>query len=107
MAELDWVPGNVAQAEDRAHRIGQTDCVTVQYLVAEGSLDQRMADVLASKREVQRAALDAGSLQNEQQRATDAAAKNVTSIEVNAVTKKTVDNRQTVVIDLDSAVCPF
>ena len=57
-AELDWVPGNVTQAEDRCHRIGQRDCVLVQHLVLEGSLDARMAEVLVEKQEVQAAALD-------------------------------------------------
>jgi SWI/SNF-related matrix-associated actin-dependent regulator 1 of chromatin subfamily A len=57
-AELDWVPGNVTQAEDRCHRIGQRDCVLVQHLVLEGSLDARMAGVLVEKQEVQSAALD-------------------------------------------------
>ncbi len=37
-AELFWNPGILTQAEDRAHRIGQTDCVAVQYLVAKGVL---------------------------------------------------------------------
>lgn len=57
-AELDWVPGNVTQAEDRCHRIGQHDCVLVQHLVLEGSLDARMATVLVAKQEIQAAALD-------------------------------------------------
>ncbi len=57
-AELDWVPGNVTQAEDRAHRIGQVDMVLVQHLVLEGSLDARMANILVEKQEVIYQALD-------------------------------------------------
>lgn len=57
-AELDWVPGNITQAEDRCHRIGQTDMVLVEHLVLEESLDARMAEVLVEKQEVLSAALD-------------------------------------------------
>lgn len=57
-AELDWVPGNVTQAEDRAHRIGQKDSVLVQHLVLEGSLDKRMADVIVEKQDMADRALD-------------------------------------------------
>jgi len=57
-AELDWVPGNVTQAEDRCHRIGQTEPVLVQHIVLEGSLDARMADTIVDKQQVQDAALD-------------------------------------------------
>lgn len=57
-AELDWVPGNVTQAEDRAHRIGQTMPVLVQHLVLDGSLDSRMAKVLVAKQEIADRALD-------------------------------------------------
>jgi SWI/SNF-related matrix-associated actin-dependent regulator 1 of chromatin subfamily A len=45
-AELSWVPGDVSQAEDRCHRIGQQDSVLIQHLVVDGSLDARMAEVL-------------------------------------------------------------
>lgn len=56
--ELDWVPGNVSQAEDRCHRIGQTDTVFVRHLVLEGSLDERMAQIIVEKQEVIDKALD-------------------------------------------------
>ena len=57
--ELDWVPGNLSQAEDRCHRIGQTDSVLVQHLVLEGSLDATMAHTVVAKQEVIDRALDA------------------------------------------------
>tara|TARA_R110000822_G_scaffold25937_17_gene78527 strand:- start:9533 stop:11593 length:2061 start_codon:yes stop_codon:yes gene_type:complete len=51
-AELDWVPANLTQAEDRAHRIGQTDSVMVQHLVIEGSLDVTLAKRVVGKQNV-------------------------------------------------------
>jgi SNF2 family DNA or RNA helicase len=57
-AELDWVPGNLSQCEDRCHRIGQTDSVNVYHLVLDGSIDQRMAHELVSKQSVIDRALD-------------------------------------------------
>lgn len=57
-AELDWVPGNMTQAEDRAHRMGQLNTVLVEHLVLEGSLDAYMARIVVEKQEVQAAALD-------------------------------------------------
>jgi len=48
-AELDWVPAAVAQAADRAHRIGQKNTVLVQHLVLEGSLDVKIAKMILSK----------------------------------------------------------
>lgn len=41
-AELDWTPGRMVQAEDRAHRIGQQNSVLVQYHVVDGSIDADM-----------------------------------------------------------------
>lgn len=57
-AELDWVPGNVSQAEDRCHRVGQKDNVLVQHLVLESSLDAKIAKTLINKQEVIDKALD-------------------------------------------------
>lgn len=56
--ELDWVPGNMAQASDRCHRIGQKDCVLVQLIVLENSLDAKIAHTLIQKMEIIEAALD-------------------------------------------------
>jgi SWI/SNF-related matrix-associated actin-dependent regulator 1 of chromatin subfamily A len=56
--ELDWRPGIVTQAEDRAHRIGQENSVLVQHLVFEESLDATMAKMIVDKQEVIDKALD-------------------------------------------------
>ncbi len=48
--EFDWVPGNNEQAEDRAHRIGQTKTVYVQYAVFKNSLDLRVLETVLRKR---------------------------------------------------------
>ncbi|MBI3654111.1 MAG: hypothetical protein HY231_24025 [Acidobacteria bacterium] len=60
-AELDWTPANLAQAEDRVHRIGQRDSVLVQHLVLEGSLDAKMAVTLVEKLEIIDRALNQGA----------------------------------------------
>lgn len=65
-AELDWVPGNVTQAEDRIHRKGQRDGVLIQHLVLEGSLDARMARVLVEKQEIADKTLDTPGASEEQ-----------------------------------------
>lgn len=56
--ELDWVPGNMTQCEDRCHRIGQKDSVLVQHLVLEESLDARIAKALLRKQKIIDQALD-------------------------------------------------
>lgn len=48
-AELYWVPGQIQQAEDRAHRIGQRDSVTVHYLIAKKTLDEVLFQTLEKK----------------------------------------------------------
>ncbi len=46
--DLDWVPANHLQAEDR-YRIGQPQQVTVEYLMADGTLDGYIAQLLEAK----------------------------------------------------------
>ena len=58
MAELDWSPSNIVQAEDRSWRIGQKNNVLSQWIVLEGSLDSRIAKVLMEKAAVIEQALD-------------------------------------------------
>ena len=56
--ELDWTPGNMLQAEDRIHRIGQKWNALIQQLVFDGSLDAKMAETLVRKMEIIEQALD-------------------------------------------------
>lgn len=59
-AELDWTPSTVEQAEDRLQRIGQKNTVWVYHVVADQSLDSKIAKMLVEKNEVSHKILDAG-----------------------------------------------
>ncbi|MEU5196490.1 DEAD/DEAH box helicase [Streptomyces scabiei] len=55
-----WNPAVEAQATDRAYRIGQTRPVQVHRLIAEGTIEDRIAEMLLSKRELADAVLGGG-----------------------------------------------
>ncbi|MEV0117275.1 DEAD/DEAH box helicase [Streptomyces sp. NPDC050844] len=55
-----WNPAVEAQATDRAYRIGQTQPVQVHRLIAEGTIEDRIAEMLLRKRELADAVLGAG-----------------------------------------------
>ncbi|XP_056615680.1 DNA annealing helicase and endonuclease ZRANB3 isoform X1 [Triplophysa dalaica] len=57
-AELYWNPGHIKQAEDRAHRIGQTATVHIHYLIAKGTFDTVMWAMLNRKETVTASALN-------------------------------------------------
>ena len=48
--ELYWVPGLMEQAEARAHRVGQKDCVMCMYLVMPDSPDEVIFNMLEKKK---------------------------------------------------------
>jgi hypothetical protein len=58
--ELDWTPAKHDQAEDRVHRIGQAESVTAWYLLANDTIDERIATLLAEKRDVVDSVTDGG-----------------------------------------------
>ncbi|MEU5519983.1 DEAD/DEAH box helicase [Streptomyces sp. NPDC047860] len=55
-----WNPAVEAQATDRAYRIGQTRPVQVHRIIAEGTIEDRIAELLVRKRELADAVLGSG-----------------------------------------------
>lgn len=47
--DLDWVPANHLQAEDRVYRLGQKERVTVEYFIADRTLDAYIARLMEAK----------------------------------------------------------
>jgi SWI/SNF-related matrix-associated actin-dependent regulator of chromatin subfamily A-like protein 1 len=62
--DMDWVPANHWQAEDRAYRIGQTNTVHVAYMCAEDTVDEFVASLLTLKEQIIEAVTDGGALQD-------------------------------------------
>ena len=60
--DLDWVPANHWQAEDRAYRIGQTRTVNVTYMVAADTIDDFVQSVLEKKGALVSAVIDGTAL---------------------------------------------
>lgn len=56
--EIPWTPGELDQAIDRCHRIGQKDTVNVYYLIAEYTVDEYIANLIDEKRKVVDSVLD-------------------------------------------------
>lgn len=63
--ELGWTPAIHDQAEDRAHRIGQSGEVTAWYLLGANTIDERIAALIERKRSVVDAASDGAPIAEE------------------------------------------
>jgi SWI/SNF-related matrix-associated actin-dependent regulator 1 of chromatin subfamily A len=65
-ADLDWSPEINAQAEDRAHRMGQTGTVNVYYYIQTGTIDEDIMEILSQKKIISQALIDGQAIeQNE------------------------------------------
>ena len=62
MLELGWSPGEMDQAEDRIHRIGQEEPCTVYYLLGNETIDEQIFDLIEAKRVVSNKAIDSKSI---------------------------------------------
>lgn len=51
-ADMEWSPETHAQAEDRAHRIGQTGTVNVYYYVTRETIEDDIIAILEEKKDV-------------------------------------------------------
>jgi SWI/SNF-related matrix-associated actin-dependent regulator 1 of chromatin subfamily A len=58
--EFPWTPGAVKQAEDRIHRMTQEETSFIYYLVAKGSVEEKIAKLIAKKDDTLNAVLDDG-----------------------------------------------
>lgn len=60
--ELPWTPGAVVQAEDRIWRIGTERTVWIYYLVAHGTVEEMLCELIQKKQETLTAVLDGRSV---------------------------------------------
>ena len=63
--EMDWVPSNMWQAEDRIHRIGQKNAANIYYLIAKDTIEQDIMKILNKKANTVVATLDGGTKANQ------------------------------------------
>jgi SWI/SNF-related matrix-associated actin-dependent regulator 1 of chromatin subfamily A len=63
--ELGWTPGGHSQAEDRVHRIGQeADSVNAYYIVAKGTIEEKIMLMLDTKTKVLAEVLDGAEVES-------------------------------------------
>lgn len=64
MIERVWRPFDSIQAEDRIHRIGQENKVTIVYFDAPGTIDEMLAEVMDRKMETAGFVIDRAALES-------------------------------------------
>jgi SWI/SNF-related matrix-associated actin-dependent regulator 1 of chromatin subfamily A len=56
--ELPWTPGSLSQIIDRLHRIGQKFSVNIHFLLAESTIEEKIASMLDKKMQIVTSVLD-------------------------------------------------
>ena len=64
-AELGWTPSEHSQAEDRIHRIGQTNVSTCYYMIGINTIEEKLSDIIQSKQDILSATLDGGKIEGD------------------------------------------
>ena len=63
--QMGWTPAEHDQAEDRCHRIGQKNHVQAWYLLASGTIDEDIYDLVDSKRSIVDAVTEGDEVEQE------------------------------------------
>lgn len=63
--QMGWTPGEHDQAEDRCHRIGQKNNVQAWYLLASGTIDEDIYDLVDAKRTIVDAVTEGDELEQQ------------------------------------------
>ena len=61
--ELPWTPADVDQTYSRLHRLGQKGSVTATYMLAAGTIDEDIYELIERKRTVVDAAVEGGEVE--------------------------------------------
>ncbi|KAI1733188.1 hepA-related protein (HARP) domain-containing protein [Ditylenchus destructor] len=86
-AEIYWNPGTMMQAEDRAHRVGQKNPVTIQYMLAKHTADDEIWPLIAQKLRI----LDGVKLSSDNYRDADKIHRDCTSRDITSFFEKMND----------------
>ena len=63
MLERQWNPANEEQAEDRTHRFGQVNKVSITYMIASETIDEYFTELVEAKRAIMSSTLDNKQIQ--------------------------------------------